>query len=197
MIVLRQVSLFSNNENDHNSYHHQINGKSEDLWQTHKKPLTIFNNYKYISYISLHKVNLEINDKNTQFVFQIIIDASTRSTKNVCPVPSLNFNATSYTWLYSSAVYITKEVDLHLHHIPISESSLKHGHCLYKEPWSGRAVSHFTRDLEVSTSVQASHHVTTESCHNPRLFSGKEEKKKTRNMLGSVAVTAAKWVRVI
>ena len=28
----------------------------------------------------------------------------------------------------------------------------KHGHCLYKEPWTGRAVSHFILDLDPSTS---------------------------------------------
>ena len=34
----------------------------------------------------------------------------------------------------------------------ISRASLKHGDRLYKEPWTGRAVSHLTLDVDPSTS---------------------------------------------
>lgn len=32
------------------------------------------------------------------------------------------------------------------------KKAFKHGDCLYKEPWTGRAVSHLTLDVDPSTS---------------------------------------------
>ena len=49
----------------------------------------------------------------------------------------------------------TESVDstlLHPPHDPAVTTPLKQGHCLYKEPWTGRAVSHFILDLDPSTS---------------------------------------------
>ena len=51
---------------------------------------------------------------------------------------------TSVEWLFGDIVEYFKFMDF--------KKNLKHGHCLYKEPWTGRAVSHFILDLDPSTS---------------------------------------------
>ena len=45
------------------------------------------------------------------------------------------------------------ETRCHLSRLLVSETRhVKHGDCLYKEPWTGRAVSHLTLDVDPSTS---------------------------------------------